>query len=129
MYQQLSFIEQEVSSLNKPIDYEIKSLLQTNKKLYLKFKQKSEGNCLYDKESPQYISLKKQVAKEITQNFLEVYHFCSTDEDFIQEYPTLLKSILQFINQFLLDFPLLEIEKEYIFLAYTTFYFNCFFIF
>ena len=36
MYQQLSFIEQEVSSLNKPIDYEIKSLLQTNKKLYKK---------------------------------------------------------------------------------------------
>lgn len=124
MYKQLKLIEQVIPPLEKPIDYEIKLLMKKNKMLYEEFEKICEGNCLYDKDSPEYISFKEQITRKITENFLKIYHFCSTDRDCIQEYPILIKSIIQFINQFLLEFPLLTIEKEYVLLAHITLFFK-----
>ena len=39
----------------------------------------SNNDILYDKESHQFIYLKKQVTKDFNQNFLAVFHFCYTD--------------------------------------------------
>lgn len=124
MYKQLSFIEQVEIPIKRPIDYEIKKYIKLNKALYLEFERACERNCLYDRESPEYLSFKNGIKKQIIQNFLTVYQFCSKDGEMIQEYPILIKSIIQFINQFLLDFPLLQIEKDYISLAHFALFFK-----
>lgn len=124
MYEQESLIESVSISASQPIDYDIKVLIKLNKNLYTIFERTSLRNCLYDKDSQEYLRFKETIKKEIIKNFLAVHAFCSTDGEYIQECPILIKSIIQFIKQFLLDFPLLQIESQYTSLAHFTLFFK-----